>query len=121
MATVNFLQESLNFRVGVEAPGLLLEHAVGAHAAQSEIPDALLVFSAVRVRIEVARPNVALFFQQFDQEEHRLEILAAEAEILVIAWPFLIIEVNMEELASLKDLCYAMHKVEPRHELVCHF
>lgn len=50
-----------------------------------------------------------------------MKILAAEAEILVIAWPFLIIEINMEQLTCLKGLRYSMHKVETCHQLVCHF
>ena len=118
---MNLLQEPLNFRVSSEALRLLLEDVVGPHAAQSEIPDALLVLGAVSRRVEVVRPGVALLLQQFDQEEHRLEILAAEAEILVIAWPFLIIEINMEQLACLKCLCHSMHKVETCHQLVCRF
>src|SRR5579875_4025653 len=59
VTSVEFLQKGLDFGVGVEALDFGLEHIVGAHAAQGEVPYALLVLSTVGVRVEVAWPVVA--------------------------------------------------------------
>ena len=69
IAAVDGFEQLLDFGIGIEAARLFLEHVVGAHAAESEIPDALLIFSAVGVRVEVAWSVVATIFEQAHQEE----------------------------------------------------
>ena len=56
----------------VELLRFLFQNQVSAHAASGKIPNSLLIFAAVSVRVEVARAVISLF-QQFDQEEHSLQ------------------------------------------------
>ncbi len=51
VAGVDFFDELLDFGVLLEAMDSGFEHVVGAHAAEGEVPDALLVFGAVGVGI----------------------------------------------------------------------
>ena len=50
-----------------------------------EVPHALGVLVAVRVRVEVQRARVARALEQAHEQEGLLEVLGAEAEILVVA------------------------------------
>src|SRR5437660_3655215 len=68
--------------------------------------------------IDVTRTRVTIILKELHQEEHRLDTLAAKTQILVIARSLLIVEVNIEELASFQCLSYTMDKVESRHMFV---
>src|SRR5450755_2278084 len=118
IVAIDLLQQLLDLRIGVEAARLLLEYIVRAHTAEREVPYSLLILSAVGVRVEVAWTIVASVLQQPDQEEQVLNVLAAEAQILVETRPLLIVEINVEEFACFERLGHAMHKVEARHILV---
>ena len=52
------------------------------------------------MRIEVPTARIAVVFQQLDEEEGRLDVRGAEAEVLVVAPELLVVEVDMEELAG---------------------
>src|SRR5579883_1997849 len=97
-------EQRLDFGIGVKAAGLLLENVICAHTASGEIPHALLILGAIGVGVKVARTVVALLLQQFDQEKHTLDILAAETQVLVEARPLLIVQIDMEEFSSLQGL-----------------
>src|SRR5579872_6688035 len=78
IARVDLCQERLNVGISVEATRFLLENVVGAHTASGKIPHPLLIFGAIGMSVEVARPIIALILQQLDQEEHALDALAAK-------------------------------------------
>ena len=52
---------------------------------RGEVPHAVGVLVAVRVGVEVPRPGVARALEQPDEQEGLLEVLGAEAEVLVVA------------------------------------
>src|SRR5262245_7634906 len=65
----DFGQQRLDLPVFAELPGLLFEDQVISHAAGGEIPDALFVFAAIGVGVEMARAFVAFLFEHLDKEE----------------------------------------------------
>ena len=104
---------SLNLGVGVKARDLLLEDEVRAHAVVREVPDALLVFGAVGVAVEVAHARPLGVFEQLHQEEGALLVFAGEAQVLVVAAGLLAVQVDVEELARFERLADAVREVEP--------
>src|SRR5258708_5526565 len=82
-ATPHVRHELLDLGVGVELSDLLLENEIGPHAARGEVPDSRFVLGAVGVAVEVPHPRPARVFEQLDQKERALGIVAAEAQILV--------------------------------------
>src|SRR5581483_720233 len=101
--------------VSIETLDFGLEHVIGAHTAKREIPHPLLILRAVGMGIEVKRPRVPLLHKELHQEEHRLDTLAAKAQILVVARSFLIVEVNIEKFAHFQYLGHPMDKIESGH------
>src|SRR5215813_14093981 len=97
---MDFGEQRLYLFIFAESPGLLFKDQVVSHAAGREIPDAFLVFTAISVGVEMARSFVAFLFEHLDQEEEVLDPLGAESEVLIEARPFLIIQIDMEELAG---------------------
>src|SRR5690606_28246437 len=79
---VRRLDDGLDLGVRVPAPGLLLHDQVSAHAAARELLHTLVVLGAIGVRVEVTRPVVAHVLEELHQEERRLQVGGAEAEIL---------------------------------------
>ena len=67
--------------------------------SRGEVPHALGVLVAVGVGVEVPRAVVAGLLEQLDQEEGVLDVLRAEAQVLVVAADLLAVEVDVEELA----------------------
>src|SRR6266566_3289764 len=76
---------------------LFLEHIVGTHTTQGEIPYSLLILRTVGMGVKVAWPTILLVFQKLYQEEHALDILASKSQVLIKTRPFLVIQINMEE------------------------
>ena len=83
---------------------LSFEDQVRAHAAAREVPDAVGVLGAVRVRVEMPRAVVAGLFEQLDDEEQRLDRLGSEPQILIEAPEFLVVQIDVEQLAGLERL-----------------
>ena len=94
------------------------QRAVGAHAAGGEVPDAGRILAAVGVGVEVERPRVARPLEQADEVEGLLEVLGAEAVVLVEAADPLPVEVDVEELARPQRLPDAVQERQSRHRLV---
>src|SRR5579875_1216957 len=115
VTTVKVVQKPLDLRVSVEALHFRLEHIIGAHAAQGEVPHALFVLGAVGVSVEVVRAIVVLIFQQLDEEEHALDVLGSKADVLVEARPALVVEVDVEELARVQRLRHSMDEIQACH------
>jgi hypothetical protein len=72
------------------------------------------------VRVEVARPGVARALEQPHEQELLLEVLGAEAEVLVVAADPLRVEVDVEELAGPQRLADRVVEGQPGHRLVRH-
>jgi len=70
--------------------------------------------------VEVPRAVVADVLQKLDQEEGLLDVVAAEAEVLVVAPQVLVVEVDVEQLARVPRLCHRVREIQPRHVLVRH-
>src|SRR5262245_907616 len=111
---MNFSEQRLNLFVFAESTGLLLEDQVVSHTAGGEIPDSLLVFAAIGVSVEMARPFVAFLFEHLDQEEEVLDPFGAEAKVLIEARAFLIVQVDVEEFARFERLRGHMIEVQSR-------
>src|SRR5579884_520863 len=120
VAAVDLFDELLDLGILLEAVDFSFEHVVGAHAAEGEVPDALLIFGAVGVGVEVVRAIVMLLFEQFDEEEHAFDVLGPKADVLVVTRTALVVQVNVEELARVERLRYGMHEIETGHVLVRH-
>src|SRR5579883_588528 len=120
VAAVDLLEQLLDFGVLLEVLHFGFEHIVGAHAAEGEVPDALLIFGAVGMGIEVVRAVIVLLFQQFDEEEHALDVLCPKADVLVKARAALIVQVDVEELARVERLCDGVDEIETGHVFVRH-
>src|SRR5262249_32765097 len=99
-----FAEQSLNLRVGVEGCDLLFEDQIRAHAASREIPDALLVFRAIGVAVEVSHATPLRVLEQLHEEERAFDVLTAEAKVLIEAPRLLRVEVDVEELVRLERL-----------------
>ena len=113
-------QRLLDLGQRVEMAGLLGQRGVGADAAAGEVPHARLVLVAVGMGVEVAGPVVPGELEQAHEMEGLLEVLGAEAEVLVIAADPLAVEVDVEQLARPQRLPDAMHERQPGHRLVRH-
>ena len=100
---------------------LLLQDQVTPHTPLRKVLDALGIFGAVGMGIEMTRAVVADLLQQFHEEKRRLDVVRSKPEILVVAARILIVEVNMEELAGIPRLRHGMREVQPGHVLVGHF
>ena len=105
---------SLERGVARELAGALGEDQVRAHAAARELAHAAGVLDPQRVRVEVPRPVVAGLLEQADEQEHLLEVLLPEAEVLVVAADPLRVEVDVEELAGPQRERDGVHEVQAR-------
>src|SRR5262245_10142552 len=114
----DFGEQRLNLFILAELPGLLFEDQVISHATGGEIPDALFVLAAIGVRVEMPRAFVALLFEHLDQEEEVLDALGTEAKVLIEARAFLVVQVDVEELAGFERLRDYVVEVQARHLLV---
>src|SRR5262245_34949588 len=114
----DFGEQRLNLFILAELPGLLFEDQVISHATGGEIPDALFVLAAIGVRVEMPRAFVALLFEHLDQEEEVLDALGTEAKVLIEARAFLVVQVDVEELARFERLRDHVVEVQARHLLV---
>jgi hypothetical protein len=72
------------------------------------------------VRVEVPRARVTDILEELHEEERRLGVRRAEAEVLVVAARRLIVQVDVEELPGLPRLRDRVREVEARHLLVRH-
>ena len=70
--------------------------------------------------VKVPRAVVAYVFQELDQKERLLDVVAAEAEVLIVASQILIVEVDVEKLARVPRLRHRMREVQAGHVLVRH-
>src|SRR5881409_3032814 len=73
------------------------------------------------VAIEVAHARPFGVFEQLDEEEGTLGIVAAEPQVLVIAADLLAVQVDVEQLPRVERLGDGVGKVQPRHPLVRDF
>ena len=71
---VDFLAERLDFLVGIETLGFVLQDHVGADAAFGEFADAVVIFGAVGVGVEVEGAGVAVVVEEFDEEEGLFDV-----------------------------------------------
>src|SRR5207245_6940804 len=62
-------EQRLDLAILAELPRLVLEHQIRAHASTREIPHAVRVLGAVRVRVEVPRAVVPRLLEQLHDEE----------------------------------------------------
>ena len=98
-----------------------LQNQVGPHAADRELLHPSVVLGAIGVGVEVTRAGVADILQELHQEERRLRVGRAEAEVLVVAAERLVVQVDVKQLAGLPRLRHRVREVEARHLLVGHF
>src|SRR5205085_10596302 len=101
---VNLGEYGFDLRVLVPRLGLLLQYEVRSHAPSRELAHALVVFSPVCVRVEVARALVPNVFEKLHEPEGRLRVGRAEAQILIVSSGHLVVEVYVEELSCLPSL-----------------
>ena len=66
----------------------------------------------------MAGAAVAALLEQLDHEEGRLEVLGAEAQVLIEAAHLLVVEVDVEQLSGVDGLRHPMHEGEAGHGLV---
>src|SRR5436309_6814573 len=74
--------ERPNLGVLAPLPRALLQDQIRSHAAAREVEDAGVVLRTIRVRVEMPRAVVADLLQELHEEERRLHVRRAEAEIL---------------------------------------
>ena len=67
------------------------------------------------------RAVVFVVFQQLHEEKRVLEVGLAEAEILVVSAKFLVVQVDVKQLAHLDRLRDMMDEIQPGHVLVGDF
>ena len=70
----NFLENGLNFLVGIPASRLVFENQISPHAAAGKVFDPVVIFRAVSMSVEMPGAVVADVFQEFHQPECRLGI-----------------------------------------------
>ena len=121
MVVADLGHERLDFRVGPPLPGALPEDQVGPHAAAREVAHAVVVFRAVGVGVEMARPVVADVFEELHQPEGRLDVGRSEAEVLIVAAGHLVVQIDVKQLPRFPRLRDRVEKVQPRHLFVRHF
>src|SRR5690348_3427611 len=114
----NLAQYLLNLFVLVPEPGLLFQDEIGPHATTREIFYALVIFGAVGVRIEMARPLVTNVFQKLHNEKRRLQIVGAEPEILIVATAHLVIQIKVKQFSSVPRQCQGVRAIQACHVLV---
>ncbi len=104
--------ELLDFLVGVPAGGFVFEDHVGADAAFGKFADAVVVFGAVGVGVEMERAVVRVVGEELDEEEGLLDVGGAEAEVLVVAAGDLVVKVDVEKFAGVDGLGDVVAEVE---------
>jgi len=109
-----FVAGCLDRLIGIECCGFGGEDLVIADAAASERRvDVDVVLAAIRARIEMARPVIARALEQPHRQERFLEVLRAEAEVLVEARPILGVEINVKQLARPQRLTDRLRERRP--------
>src|SRR5713226_10344162 len=118
---MDFRQECLNLCILIELTRLIFEYQIISHTARREFPYAGFIFAAISMRVEMTGPFIPGVFQQFDQEEEILDRLRTEAQVLIEARTFLIVEIDMKELASFDCLSNHVIEIETGHLLMPDF
>ena len=111
-------QRLLDLLVLVEAPCLVGQDQVGAHATAGEVPDAVAVLGAVRVGVEVPHALPAGVLEELDDIEGVTDALGAEAEVLVELPDPLGVEVDVKELVVPERLRDGVREGQTAHRLV---
>ena len=86
--------------------------------AAADVPDAVVVFGAGRLVVEVDGPVVAAGLQGVDDPERAAGVAGPEPQVLVVAGAVLAVEVDVEQLAVPQCLADAVGVVQPGHLLV---
>ena len=107
-------------RIGAEGRRLRPQDEVVAHARGGRDPYAVEVLGAWRLEVEVPGAVVAAVLQCVDRPECTPGVAGAESQILVVPWPVLAVQVDMEQLAVPERLRQSVGEVQAGHLLVAH-
>src|SRR6266508_5974181 len=92
---MDLCKQCLNLSIFRKLPTLLFENQIISHAAGGKFPHAGFIFTAISMGVEMARTFIRLL-KQFHQKEKVLDRLRTEAQILIEARTFLIVQVDMK-------------------------
>ena len=110
---MNFLEQSLNLLVFVILPHFGFHDLESPHVAVHEMPR--IGFAPVRMRVKADGALIFMIEEQFRGKKSFLQIIAAEAQVLIEAQRFLAVEVNIQELAGVDGLSEFMIGIQAGH------
>src|SRR5437870_5623072 len=99
---MNFLEQSLDLLVFIKLLHLDFHDFERSHVAVDEVPR--IGLAAIRMSVKTDGALIFMIEEQLGGKECLLQIVAAEAEVLVEAQWFLAVEMNVQKLARIDGL-----------------